>query len=315
MPKIDLNAALNNETTENRKKVASQATSMMTAGGFDILHDKSKLQVKSIPIEKIRGRDVNDFSEVNISTLAESIRQYGLINPLSVVHREGEDVYIVSAGHRRLKALRLLHEQFPSNPMYQEVDCAIYEVTEDRFKLSQGLPYISPEQEEGIYRDSNLENRQLSYQDVAKQIRKILNKFDDPEYLERLRQNALQSGINTRVVRTDKVKLIENVLATQNFNGWSRETIRQVLKVKEAGREDLLEQIEDGLAVNNAYKQVVAEQKKTRNRKTNKISSLDLSVAEFEKEAENRRYSDTEIEKIKKYIQILQGIVDINAYK
>ena len=114
---------------------------------------------------------------------------------------------------------------------------------------------------------------------------------------------------------TDKVKLIESVLSSQNFSGWSRETIRQVIKVKEAGREDLLEEIEQGLPVNNAYKQVVAEQKKTRKRKTNKITSLDLSVSEFEKEAQNRRYSDVDIEKIKKYIQILQKIVDTNDYK
>ena len=315
MPKININAALNNETTENRKKLANQASSVMTAGAFDLLNDRSKLQVKSIPIEKLKAREVNEFSEVDVSTLAESIRLYGLINPLSVVHHEDEDIYVVSAGHRRLKAIQTLHAQYPDDPKFKEVDCAVYEVTTDEFKLSQGLPFITPEQEEGIYRDSNLENRQLSYEDVAHQIRTILNKFDDPDYVERLRQYALQSGVKTRMADTDKVKLIESVLSSQNFSGWSRETIRQVIKVKEAGREDLLEQIEQGLPVNNAYKKVVAEQKKTRKRKTNKITSLDLSVSEFEKEAQNRRYSDADIEKIKKYIQILQKIVDTNNYK
>ena len=316
MPKIDINSALNDETTRNRKRMANEATSFITGGVNDFLMDRSKLQVKSIPIEKLRAREINEFSEVDISTLAESIRLYGLINPLSVVHHEGDDFYIVSAGHRRLKALQTLHEEYPEDKAYQEIDCAVYEVTEDSFKLAQGLPYITPEQEEGIYRDSNLENRQLSYEDVAKQIRVILNKFDDPEYLKRIREHALKSGIKTRESDTNKVKLIESVLAGQNYQGWSRETIRQILKVKEAGREDLIDQIvSDGLPVNNAYKQMLKDVKRVRVRKTNKISALKTAVEEFEVEAEHRIYNQKEIEQIQKYIGILQSIVDNNVEK
>ena len=169
MPKVDIKAALSTEETEtaNRRSMARKATSALLGGsgvfGMDEFTLVSKLSVQSIPYIKIREREVNEFSDTaDIRSLAESIKLYGLINPLSVVHHTEDDTYVISAGHRRFKAITLLRNDYPDTDRYNNIDCAVYEITDDEFKLKQGLPYISKEQEVGIYLDSNLENRQLT---------------------------------------------------------------------------------------------------------------------------------------------------------
>ena len=320
MPKVDINAALTSDTqvSSNRRGMARKATNALLGGlgnGIsDMFSQDSMLRVQAVPFEKIREREINDFSDdADINSLAESIRLYGLINPLSVVHHPEEDIYVISAGHRRYKAVSILRNQYPHDERYKTIDCAVYVVTDDDFKLKQGLPYITKEQEEGIYRDSNLESRQLSYEDVAKQIRHIVHRFDDPSYLKFVRDNLEKQGIRTYTTHTDKVKLIVNVLSTQKYSGWSRETIRQYLQIMDAERDDILDQIENnGLRVSAGYKIMTADAKKNRNRKTTKITSLRKAVSQFSKEAETRVYSKDEIKEIKGYIEVLQGIIDKN---
>jgi len=69
------------------------------------------LTVKDIPIGDIQvkmniRKDYSDIYE-----LAESIRQYGLLQPVTVY--AGKDGYIVKAGHRRLMAYKRLHKEEP----------------------------------------------------------------------------------------------------------------------------------------------------------------------------------------------------------
>ncbi len=104
----------------------------------------------------------------------------GIIRRLQFFYRPDKDIYIISTGYRWYKAIGTLGEQFPHDERFKTIDCAVYEVTDDQFKLKQALPYIIREQEEGIYRDSNLENRQLSYEDVVKQIRYIIHEEYEP---------------------------------------------------------------------------------------------------------------------------------------
>ena len=323
MPKVDINAAFNDTKKEssNRRGMARKATGALLGGDFSLgasgFANESALRVQAIPFEKLREREINEFSDdADINSLALSIRQCGLISPLSVVHHSEEDIYVISAGHRRYKAISILRNEYPHDDRYKTVDCAVYEVTDDSFKLKQGLPYITKEQEESIYRDSNLESRQLSYEDVAKQIRYIVKRFEDPDYMNKIRDNLAAQGIRTYESHTDKIKLITNVLSTQKYSGWSRETIRQYLQIMDAHREDLLDKIEQGdLRVTAAYKLLVAEAKKSRKRKTTKITTLRSAISEFSDEAKNRTYRDDEIKEIEGYIAVLQEIVNRHTVK
>lgn len=307
MPKHDLDAAFKAMNIGQRKSSAEVATTSFMEHTFEALGDITKVPVKPISLSKIKKREVNEFSDVDNIELEESIRMYGLINPISVCHREGDDYYIISAGERRFNSYKALEQKFPGE--YSEIDCRIYELTNDENKLNQGLPYISPEQEAAIYRDSNLLARQLTDQDVAKQIRIIVSKFDDEEYLLKLRRAAEKNGIKT-YSDPDKSKLIINVLATQHFQGWSREKIRQYLKIKEAGRDDLLTEIENGMSVNKAYKQVVEDTNRTRKRPTHKLPMMVKAVDDMLKEAETKTYSEEEVEQIRKVILKLQMIIE-----
>ena len=323
MPKVDINAAFNDTKKEssNRRGMARKATGALLGGDFSLgasdFANESALRVQAIPFEKLREREINEFSDdADINSLALSIRQCGLISPLSVVHHPEEDIYVISAGHRRYKAISILRNEYPHDDRYKTVDCAVYEVTDDSFKLKQGLPYITKEQEESIYRDSNLESRQLSYEDVAKQIRYIVKRFEDPDYMNKIRDDLAAQGIRTYESHTDKIKLITNVLSTQKYSGWSRETIRQYLQIMDSHREDLLDKIEQGdLRVTAAYKLLVAEAKKSRKRKTTKITALRSAISEFSDEAKNRTYRDDEIKEIEGYIAVLQEIVDRHTVK
>ena len=314
MPKTDIKNALRgySQPTDNRRRMAVETTTLMTGSDYDLTGDRSKLEVRAIPIEKLRKREINEFSETDIMPLAESIRLYGLINPLSVVHHPEEDIYIISAGHRRFDAVSMLHDEEPSNPEWQTIDCCVYEITDDKFKLAQGLPYITAEQEDGIYRDSNLQSRQLSYSDVAHQIRFILNRFEDPEYFERIRSRAAEEGINTKT-KADKVRLIVSVLSTQNYEGWSRETIRQYMKIRDSGREDILEKIEkEDYPVNRGYKEIIEAQNQKRKRITNKLKLLRTAVEDFQAEAEDRAYDLREQRELRELIHILEEILRKN---
>jgi ParB family transcriptional regulator, chromosome partitioning protein len=69
------------------------------------------LTVKDIPIEDIQvkmniRKDYSDIFE-----LAESIKQYGLLQPITVYAEK--DAYTVKSGHRRLMAYKRLHKEEP----------------------------------------------------------------------------------------------------------------------------------------------------------------------------------------------------------
>lgn len=281
------------------------------------IKDKASLNIKPLDINKIRTRRKNNFSQENIESLAYSIEKYGLINPISVVHDKKKDTYTIVSGHRRYLALRQLHKQYPSEKDYEFVDCSVYELTDDKKKLKQGLPYISKEQEEGIYRDSNLETRQLTYSEVASEIRHIVERFEDPDYLDKLRKKAAKKGVKTKAnTYFDKAKLTLDVLSTQNYSGWKKETIREYIKIWEAEREDLLEAIENGtMKVSAAYKLIIDDNCLSRDRKTNKLSGLTKAVEALKIEAETKEYSDEEQEEIYQMAQYLLSLVTITSKK
>lgn len=66
--------------------------------------------IEEIPIEKIRINIDNprkEFDKESLNELAESIKNRGLINPISVKKIEGTDEYELICGERRLKAHKL----------------------------------------------------------------------------------------------------------------------------------------------------------------------------------------------------------------
>jgi ParB family chromosome partitioning protein len=69
------------------------------------------IQVKDIPIGDINIRENVRKDYTGIDELAESIRQHGLLQPITVY--TGGDQYIVKTGHRRLMACQSLYQTDP----------------------------------------------------------------------------------------------------------------------------------------------------------------------------------------------------------
>lgn len=90
------------------------------------------MEITQIPIQLI---DVNWKNFYNVDwqeqDLAESIQVSGLLTPLGVVAKDGGHYKLIS-GHRRLRALKHLHDSEPDGrERWATVPCVIYETPED----------------------------------------------------------------------------------------------------------------------------------------------------------------------------------------
>lgn len=303
------NAAFGGINTVTRRKSGSSTTTTLLSG-VDFEMDKVALPIENIELSKIHKRPINRYHMIDNIELDESIRLYGLINPIAVFHRIGEDTYTISAGERRFDAVSRLHERYPENPRFQKIECKVYIITEDTTLLEQGFPYITTEQEEGIYRDSNNLSRQLSEKDIASQVRYIVQRFDDPTYVKKLKDTAELAGFKT-YSNPDKTVLISSVMQTQGL--WKKEKLRQYLIVYNSHNDKLLDAIESGeISVYAAYKQVVDVQNRKRKRKTNKIQHMFKTIDDLVIESKVQSYSKNDIEKLKECIKKLEKIIDEN---
>ena len=224
------------------RKYASETTEKMLYGDSDRpVNEVPEMQTEAIRLDLIKEREENFFSEVPDDQLIESIRQYGVINPLAVTMKEGDKTYTISAGHRRFAAMKKLHEEDPENPLYTTIDCRVYVITDDPEKLKLRREYITKEQEEAIYEESNLLTRQLTERDGARNMRYICSKFSDKEYVQNIARQAEKRGEKISLDRVNTWKLAETVLASMNIQGWKKTKIKYYIAVYNAGRQDLLD--------------------------------------------------------------------------
>lgn len=298
------------------RKYASETTEKMLYGNSDRpVNEVPEMQTEAIRLDLIKEREENFFSEVPDDQLIESIRQYGVINPLAVTMKEGDKTYTISAGHRRFAAMKKLHEEDPENPLYTTIDCRVYVITDDPEKLKLRREYITKEQEEAIYEESNLLTRQLTERDGARNMRYICSKFSDKEYVQNIARQAEKRGEKISIDRVNTWKLAETVLASMNIQGWKKTKIKYYIAVYNAGRQDLLDQIENGtLSVKSAYETINEKRKNERNagRKSNKIAPFRRASKEFFLEAEKREYSAAEVNELKKIYESLGKIIEKN---
>lgn len=304
-------AAFANEeqrSAKSKKRVIEESTSFFTG---NVLSNLPSVQSTDIPLDEITPRDINEFDDVKFPLLAQSIYAYGLIQPIIVTKRADNDKYVICSGHRRYNAVKSLHEEYPDDRRFETIECIVYEVTEDPVLLAKGERYISYETEDAIYRETNLQSRQLRYNEVAKQIRYILKRVEDPVFKEKAKKMlAEEYGTRKYGEELNETKLIASVLAAQNYQGWSREKVRQYLVIRDTGDESLLDRIEDGESVYSIYKQIV----KPRNREKSVntlLSNAALITDDLSKlNEEGRVFSQQEIKKIKKLISELTLLLD-----
>jgi len=172
----------------------------------------SRLQniIHNIPVKNIYpnpNQPRKDFDEQSLYGLAQSIKDYGLIQPLSVrlINSRSEPVYELIAGERRLRAVKLLY--------WESVPCVI--VNADG-QASAEIAIIE-----------NLQREDLNFFEQAEAIKKLIDLFGYTQEQTARRLSVSQSYIanKLRILKlSDKERKIisENGLTERHARSFIR---------------------------------------------------------------------------------------------
>ena len=150
------------------------------------------------------------FDEGALRELSESIRQYGLLNPLTVRLRPGG--YELVAGERRLRAAKLAG--------LREVPCLVVDVD----LQDAGLLALV----------ENLQRKDLDFWEEAQGIRRLIDSFHLSQEEAARRLGRSQSAVANKL---RLLKLPEDVLATLRDQGLSERHGRALLRLPDAERQ------------------------------------------------------------------------------
>ena len=175
-----------------------QATKTRAAARSGILY----LRTDELQPNPVQPRTV--FDEDSLAELAESIRSYGILHPLTVRRRAGR--YELVAGERRLRAARLAG--------LREVPCVLMDVNME----DAGL----------IALIENLQRRDLDFLEEANGIRQLIRMFGMSQEEAARRLGKSQSAVANKL---RILKLPEDLLETLRGRGLSERHARALLRL------------------------------------------------------------------------------------
>ena len=187
-----------------------------------------KGRMKPKALERVRIREIgenpyqprNDFDEDALNGLIQSIRENGLISPLTV--RRGENGgYILIAGERRLRALKALGKNW--------ADAIVLEADEAESRMLSLIENIQREQlnvfEEAVSMKELLRSSGMSQEALSRKLGKnpstIANRLRLLKLPEEVREIILRAGLSERHARSllkldgDKEKQTELALLAE----------------------------------------------------------------------------------------------------
>lgn len=193
--------------------------------------------ITQISLDKIKPRQTNDFKMISNVTLKRSILDIGLISPI-VVRKSDNDKYIIISGHRRFNAykdiladlkiekasldkLNLAVEEIEKKiNKFSKIPCIVFTVVEEQSDLyGTDSQYITLEQEEKMYKASNLENRQISSEDLTKHIMYFYDMINnDKEYKKQILEKMNEGG-KRKATKLNMPKAIASIITNDlGFN-------------------------------------------------------------------------------------------------
>ncbi len=190
--------------------------------------------ILSLRLEDIAPNPVQPrkhFDEGELRELSESIRTYGILNPLTVRLRCGK--YELVAGERRLRAAKLAG--------LREVPCILVDVNLEEAGL---LALVE-----------NLQRRDLDFLEEAEGLRKLIRMFALSQEEAARRIGKSQSAVANKL---RLLKLPEDVLEALRHNGLSERHGRALLRLPdgESQRKALAVMLEKGMNVSSAERYV-----------------------------------------------------------
>ena len=311
MAKIDFNKSLNfdKKTLQSKKENASEVAKSMIGdeNALSLLHHA---KIFDIPVDKVDEREINEFDEISLTSLKDSIYNTGLQH--NIVVKVKGNRYETISGSRRLQAYKELHSQYPDDERFTTIPAKICQI------IGEGIPndnyvQITSEQEQLIYLDTNFDSRQLSVDTAIAHIDYLVDKIDNSsEFYEKA---LLKSRENTKkiydTVVIDKATVISNILTDDlGFKGWSRTTIWRLLKIREKDPAKLQEIKNGSKTVTTVFKELFPDgnKKKVRLQSYNSVYKKMQQVSDcFSGKVVS---SDNDVEVIKKLIQLCDDVKD-----
>lgn len=193
--------------------------------------------IEKISLDNIKPRSVNDFKNISNETLKKSIIKLGLINPV-VVRKSDNGKYIIISGHRRFETYKEILSDLKIKKIdYQKknadtskldklieqfltIPAIVFTVVDkDSELLGTDSKYITKEQEEEMYEAANLENRQISKEDLTKHIMYFYNMIkNDPSYKQHLLEENNENA-ERKATKLNIPKAIANIITNDlGFN-------------------------------------------------------------------------------------------------
>ena len=224
-------------------------------------------QVKLSLVEPNRDQPRKKFSEESLAELADSIRQYGIIQPLIVQDKNG--YYEIIAGERRWRAAKLAG--------LKEIPIIIRDISQQEVMEISLIENIQRENlnpiEEGLAYKRLLEEFNLKQEEVAKRVSKSRTAVTNSMRLLKLTEDVQQMVIDEKLTMgharcliaiedPDLQKQIALQVIDKNLSVRDTEKLMKKLqKQKESAEEEQKKTAEDS-ALTAVYEHI-AEQMKT----------------------------------------------------
>lgn len=210
-----------------------------------------------IPLAQIKetGNVRHEYDEDGIKELAESIRNNGLLNPITVKPAQedenGEKTYELIAGHRRIRAYRYLCDQGDDFSM---VECCIRTGNKLVLQIIENIQRadITPREKEDAIAEMLAEN--YSQADIARELSKPIQWVSDIVAGAKVRKIADEAGLNTENIATKTLSQLRSIpdneltsylarlvamggttrAATSLLNEWKNSSLRQISEYTES---------------------------------------------------------------------------------
>lgn len=205
------------------------------------------LSIQYLKKNQIEKNDKNMYSIDGIPALAESIKQYGLIQPLHVMSL-GDDKYKLLGGERRLSAIEMLiaDENTPEWTEDSEIPCIVKGFDDVKLDLSdenkERFAIITTNKEQRVYSDGD---RYKEIQEWKKIIEELRSK--GIEYISQLDADGKEEQVTIKGEKT------RDIIA--KATGMSTGQINKFEKVHNNASDELKEVVSKGkMSIGNAEK-------------------------------------------------------------
>lgn len=274
--------------------------------------------IQQIKLDDIKEREVNNFANISLETLKKSISKLGLISPIVVKH-DTDSKYTIISGHRRYNAYKELYFDTKDNK-YLTIPAIIFFVEDDNsVKLGTNPKYITKQQEEEMYEAANLENRQISKQDLAKHITYFYNLIkDDGNYKQQLLDENNKNA-ERKATKLNLQKTISSIVTKDLGFNVSPTTVWRLVWIIENKEEypkyykKIEKRLNEGQEITNIYKDFDMAikikngnfEKAERQEYLDRLEKGDEKVIDIYSEAFNVKNTSKQKENIKDYFRDL----------